>query len=183
MDLDMTGQLPGRRKLPHGLPPWVSEGAVYFVTINCAERGKNQLCVPDVAATIHESVLFRQKRGDWWVHLVVLMPDHLHGLMSFSRDRVMRDVVSQWKEITAKKVKLHWQRDFFDHRLRNDENYMEKAYYIRMNPVRKGLCQRPEEWPYAWADFRATEGGGSSGPPLPGNAAQAGRAGPLGPPR
>ena len=56
----------------------------------------------------------------------------------------MRQVVFKWKEYTAKELGLRWQRDFFDHRLRDDENRTEKAHYIRMNPVRAHLCRTPE---------------------------------------
>jgi len=44
--------------------------------------------------------------------------------------------------------KPHWQEGFFDHVLRSAESYAQKWEYVRMNPVRAGLCQKPEEWPY-----------------------------------
>lgn len=97
-----------------------------------------------------ETVEFRATRDDWWVHLLVLMPDHLHALISFPQNREMRKVVSNWKEIAAKKTGVRWQRDFFDHRLRSDESYAEKAHYIRMNPVRKNLVATPSDWPFVW---------------------------------
>ena len=42
--------------------------------------------------------------------------------------------------------KPHWQEGFFDHVLRSAESYAQK--WVRMNPVRAGLCREPEEWPY-----------------------------------
>ena len=45
-------------------------------------------------------------------------------------------------------VRPHWQEGFFDHVLRNSESYSEKWEYVRMNPVRARLCERPEDWPY-----------------------------------
>lgn len=44
--------------------------------------------------------------------------------------------------------KPHWQEGFFDHVLRNSESYSQKWEYVRMNPVRAGLCKKPEDWPY-----------------------------------
>jgi REP element-mobilizing transposase RayT len=82
------------------------------------------------------------------------MPDHLHGLISFPSDKEMARVIAQWKEFTAKRLGLHWQRDFFDHRLRNEERLREKADYILNNPVRRGLVTRAEEWPYVWMPKR-----------------------------
>jgi hypothetical protein len=40
-------------------------------------------------------------------------------------------------------------RGFFDHLLRSDESYAEKWNYVRENPVRAGLAQSGEDWPYA----------------------------------
>ena len=113
-------------------------------------RGENQLCPRFVADVLFETVAFRHTRGDWFVHLLLLMPDHIHGLVSFPRDAALRKVISTWKEIAAKKTGIRWQRDFFDHRLRDNEGYAEKAHYIRMNPVRAGLISDRAAWPYVW---------------------------------
>lgn len=48
----------------------------------------------------------------------------------------------------ATKYGIQWQDGFFDHRLRTDESAAEKGNYIRMNPVRAGLVENPEAWPY-----------------------------------
>jgi REP element-mobilizing transposase RayT len=78
------------------------------------------------------------------------MPDHLHALVSFPSGNDMTTVISQWKEFLAKKLDIHWQPNFFDHRLRNDESLREKVDYILQNPVRRGLVQRSEDWAYIW---------------------------------
>ena len=88
--------------------------------------------------------------GDWYVQLLLLMPDHLHGLVSFPEDRAMKSVISSWKEFLARKAGVSWQRDFFDHRVRDDESFLEKANYIRMNPVRKNLVAEAGLWPFVW---------------------------------
>ena len=142
--------LPERKILPHGIPSWVEDGAEYFITICTEPKFVNQLCHADIASAVHNSLDFFQRRGDLWLHLLVLMPDHLHAIMSFNRTVGMRKSVREFKKYTARKHGMMWQRDFFDHRLRRDESYNEKAHYIRMNPVRAGLCSSPEEWPYTW---------------------------------
>ena len=124
--------------------------AIFFVTIGCATRDSNQLCINDTATTICESIAFRQKRGDWYVHLWLLMPDHLHAFISFPKDRSPTKVIANWKEIVAKTTGIVWQRDFFDHRLRNNESYAIKAHYIRQNPVRKALVSEPKDWKFVW---------------------------------
>jgi hypothetical protein len=59
-------------------------------------------------------------------------------------------IISKWKEWTDKRVGIVWQRDFFDHRLRDDESRREKADYILNNPVRRNLVARPEDWPFIY---------------------------------
>jgi len=45
---------------------------------------------------------------------------------------------------------ITWQKNFFEHRVRNDDNDTYKADYILQNPVRAGLVSRPEDWSYSW---------------------------------
>ena len=84
------------------------------------------------------------------MHFMLLMPDHLHALVSFPTSKDMKVVLTEWKKYVARDSRISWQRDFFDHRLRNDESLREKEDYIRMNPVRAGLVNRPEDWPHIW---------------------------------
>jgi putative transposase len=154
--------LPQRQKLPHGAAPWVRGEIVYFVTVCCSPRGINQLCVGPVSTAIWESLEFRQQRRDRFVHLWLLMPDHLHALVSFSKAQNLTKTIANWKEITAKKAAIGWQRDFFDHRLRSAQELREKETYIRQNPVRKGVVERAEDWKFVWCPD-----GGPSGPALP----------------
>jgi putative transposase len=47
-------------------------------------------------------------------------------------------------------MKIDWQHDFFEHRLRQEESLHEKADYILANPVRAGLVKEIEDWPYVF---------------------------------
>lgn len=142
---------PQRTIVPHATPSWVKSDAVFFLTICCRERGPNQLCTATAAARLFAAVAIRQRTGRWHVHLLLLMPDHLHALASFPREVEMRAAVASFKGFTAKRAGIRWQRDFFDHRLRSDDSYEDKAHYVRMNPVRKGLVERREDCPDVWA--------------------------------
>jgi hypothetical protein len=51
---------------------------------------------------------------------------------------------------TGKALGIRWQRDFFEPRIRRDENLREKADYILLNPVRAGLVDKPENWPFVF---------------------------------
>ena len=84
------------------------------------------------------------------MRLIVLMPDHLHTLVTMAPDRELVSTIRLWKAYLAKYSGIHWQRDFFEHRIRNDQAWEEKARYIRANPVRAGLIGEGEPWPYRW---------------------------------
>ena len=83
------------------------------------------------------------------------MPDHVHLFISLSDSGpVLPKWVKGLRTVQGKHLlkagidKPHWQEGFFDHLLRNPESYSEKWDYVRMNPVQKGLCKTPEEWPF-----------------------------------
>ncbi|HWH68864.1 MAG TPA: hypothetical protein VNT26_05735 [Candidatus Sulfotelmatobacter sp.] len=143
---------PQRKHLPHAVPLWVDpQKEVYFLSINCHTRGVNQLAHPAIAKALLETIAFRQQQHLWFAHLFLLMPDHVHGLVSIPPSpRPLDGVVRDWKRWTARHLRIAWQDDFFEHRLRNDESARAKADYILANPVRRGLASQPEDWPYVW---------------------------------
>jgi putative transposase len=142
--------LPDRERLPHEIPPWVTRRACFFVTICAAPRTVNQLTTEEASPRILDSVRHYHSNGAWWLHGLLLMPDHLHALLSVAPDRSLSDSVRAWKSWQAKTSGVVWQPGFFDHRVRNDESFEEKAHYLRQNPVRAGLIRRAEHWPYVW---------------------------------
>ena len=71
--------------------------------------------------------------------------------MAFPPTPGMKALLTSWKHYTSRIRNIQSQRDFFEHRFRNDENVIEKSHYIRMNPVRAGLIDKPESWPYVWS--------------------------------
>jgi putative transposase len=91
-----ASDFPRRKHLPHEIPAWVEDGTTYFITICITPKSRNQLCIPQVAHRIQESMHFRQERGEWWMPLLLLMPDHLHALMGFARTPGMKRSISLW---------------------------------------------------------------------------------------
>ena len=139
----------GRRSLPHDPPHFIgTDSAVFFITICCQPKRQNQLCYPEVAEALFTSARFYWESSLWGLPLLLLMPDHLHMLATFGRGFSMETVIRNWKRYTAGHAGIKWQRDFFDHRLRKEESFTEKANYILHNPVRAGLVARSEDWPY-----------------------------------
>jgi putative transposase len=131
-------------------PQWVQEGSFILITINCVPRNINQLCrkgpgdaVLKAAAHYHDNLI-------WFCLLTLLMPDHLHGIISFPREPGPKKIVKEWKKYLARMFGICWQRDFFDHRLRDHHELEEKIGYILANPMRKGLCDKSEDWPWIY---------------------------------
>src|SRR5688572_26730299 len=106
---------PRRETLPHNVPLWVNpHEEVYFITVCCAQRGVNQLAEEKVAREIFESVRFRNEQGIWFVSLMLLMPDHLHALVSFPQHKqTIVERVGNWKRWMATRLKISWQSGFF----------------------------------------------------------------------
>ena len=124
----------------------------YFVTFNTYRR------LPLLARPeIHEvfcSFCVRAQEHGVAVGKYVLMPDHAHLFVALHTDVSLRKWVKALRSVLGKKLlalgveKPHWQEGFFDHLLRSRESYSQKWDYVRMNPVRAGLSQTPEEWQY-----------------------------------
>ena len=144
----MPEELPKRKRLFHTIPPWVDQSELYFVTINCKQRGVRQLTKNFIGKTVLKSALFHNNNGNWFCRLLVLMPDHLHMLVSFPPEKSMETLINSWKGYLAKQCQVQWQRGFFDHRIRGWESLDEKAEYIRENPIRANLVKSFEEWPW-----------------------------------
>jgi putative transposase len=80
------------------------------------------------------------------------MPDHIHFFCTPATECDLSRFVGGFRQESTRRAweagwqgKL-WQREFFDRLLRGDESYERKWLYVRDNPVRAGLCQRPDEW-------------------------------------
>ena len=148
-------------RLHHRMPHWIEPGALFHVRI-ALDREKEQkaLTDPPLAQRILDSARFYEAKARWHITLFLLMPDHLHALLSFERDQSMSEVIRDWKRFHARTHHVFWQDGYFDHRLRADERGAQlsaKMNYIRQNPVAAGLCATAEDWPWVIDPF--AEGG------------------------
>ena len=97
------------------------------------------------------SLEFYRAKGIMFPRFALIMPDHMHMLAAFPDSTEMAQTIQNWKRWTAKEIGIVWQDGFFDYRPRNDAEVAEKMDYIAKNPVRKGLCETAEEWPFRMA--------------------------------
>jgi len=144
----MMEQNSGRKHPARGVLFSLGEPTIVFLTVCTKDR------VPWLAqAAVQRTLIDIWTKGDaWLVGEYILMPDHLH-LFCAPRDPSFR--LKQWVTWWKRKLSCQhlpntgeWQRDFWDTRLRQGENYTEKWHYIRENPVRKNLVSRADDWPF-----------------------------------
>lgn len=102
------------------------------------------------------------------LHSWCVMPNHVHTLFTPSTEFTMSQIVHSWKSFTAHQCnKLlrrsgpFWAREPFDRYIRNPRHFRNAVTYIENNPVKAGLCQRPEDWRWssAWRRLGAHPSG------------------------
>ena len=129
-------------------------GRSYFVTICCDHRRKvfssNRL-----AHWLVDRLLETAAKSCFRVHAYCVMPDHLHFLAEGTEatsdllefvGRLKHRTGIEWQKRTASRL---WQHKFYDHILRAWDNADSVAWYIWMNAVRAGLCQKPQDYPFS----------------------------------
>ena len=84
-----------------------------------------------------------------------IMPDHAHLLLSASISKSIIGFVREMKSRSTKMAWRHgykgsiWQRSFYDHFLRQDEDCRVVAEYIINNPVRRGIVKQWGDYPFS----------------------------------
>ena len=134
-------------RLPAILLPW-EKSIVYFVTM-CVNDRHRVLANADVFDAIKTTIAQLEK---WHVLAGVVMPDHVHWVVSPVQDRDLSvgDFSHGFKRLLRKSLgsqPWEWQRGCFDRLLRSDE-----WIYVKDNPVRHSLVQKADDLPY-YLDF------------------------------
>ena len=147
---DKTQAFPQRRSLPHDIPAWVTQGARHYITINAEDRTGSPFITPQIAHALFDALLFYDTTQRWVLWSAVIMPDHLHFIATFNLTDGLKKPITQLKRYLSREFKIQFQQGFFEHRIRNENEFAEKIAYIRMNPVREKLVANPDDWPYLW---------------------------------
>ena len=164
--------------MPWGLTRFHNSGQSHFVTFCCYHR--QRLFINDESCRIFESALERMRRSyRLYIYGYVVMPDHIHLLLSEpQRDGgplkpafglsggsnwlnkpqqySLADALKSLKQGVARRLigdaQHFWQKRYYDFNIRSYQQFVEKLRYIHQNPVKQGLCNRPEGW--QWSSFR-----------------------------
>jgi putative transposase len=135
----------------------ISPPGTYFVTFSTWQR--RRLFVVENYARLFLQTLYRYRReGRYQLHAFVLMPEHVHLLLTPSHDVTLEHAIQLIKggyshalgSILGRKREI-WQRGFTDHRIRDDQDFVDHKNYIHRNPVERGLVNDPREYRYCSA--------------------------------
>jgi putative transposase len=122
-----------------------------------AGHGSCLLRVPVCAEIVQNAFLhfdgIRYRLLEWCV-----MPNHVHVLIHCCFNITLGEIIRSWKTYTAREISKHtgdngklWALDYFDRYIRDLDHLADARSYIRNNPVKAGLCQRLEDWPWSSA--------------------------------
>ena len=128
---------------------------VYFATLCARDKGILFLD-PELARAVVESLLWCRASDHFRIYAYCLMPDHLHIAVSPNESGIcLSKSVGVFKSYTTREswkfgfTGQLWQRSWYDHIARRDEDVIAICRYILENPLRKGLISESDEWPYS----------------------------------
>jgi putative transposase len=83
------------------------------------------------------------------VYAYVVMPEHVHLLVSEPERGLLADALKSLKQGVSRRLvgeaEHFWQKRYYDFSVRNYRQFVEKLSYIHRNPVKRKLCERPED--------------------------------------
>jgi len=126
---------------------------IFFVTTVTAQRRPIFRRETTANLMIETLAHYRDERK-FLLHEFVIMPDHIHALLTPAPEISLERAMQFIKGGFSFRLKSHppvWQASFTNHRVRDFEDYEQHREYIRMNPVRARLAERPEQYPYSSA--------------------------------
>ncbi|MFI5089566.1 MAG: REP-associated tyrosine transposase [Terriglobales bacterium] len=134
--------------------PATNNQQTYMVTSET--WGRRDLFKRDPWARLLIDTLYHYRGSAYLLHEFVLMPDHFHILITpvGALERAVQYIKGGFSYRAKKELGSNmevWQKGFSDHRIRDAEDYERHVEYIHSNPVRKHLCEKPEEYPYSSA--------------------------------
>ena len=152
---------PARAAYKRNLPHIQAEDKGFFITFATWKRWE----LPPAARDLVLTHCLHDHSTKFQLHGTVVMPEHVHMVFTPLRDRNgevfgLAEILSGIKGASAHNVNklLHrkghvWQDESFDHILRTNESVSAKVDYICQNPVRKGLVQTIDEYPWLWREW------------------------------
>ena len=141
-------------------------GGTYFFTVVTFQR-KKIFAEPENVKLLREAFRYVLDRHTFTIDAFVLLPDHLHCIWTLPQND--RDFSKRWRLVKSyftrkcnqkykqtvgkarkhKKERAVWQRRFWEHLIRDEEDMIKHVEYIHYNPVKHGLVNAPIHWEYS----------------------------------
>jgi REP element-mobilizing transposase RayT len=150
----LQGKYQYRRRFPH----YQKDDRAVFVTFCCG-------CLDGLPEDVRDIVLrhcLHDQGSRAVIHAVVVMPDHVHLLLTplrgldgnhFSLVEILQGIKGASAHSLNRVLRRSgpvWEEESFDHVLRSDESFEQKVEYIRQNPVRAGLVKEAADYRWLW---------------------------------
>ena len=149
--------------MPRGLYRFHHSGSAHFITFTCYHRYAH-LSDPWVRDLFVQALERSRKLYGMLVYGFVIMPEHVHLLVSEPERGTVANAIQSLKISSAKRGKQvlpshpnlghplpFWQKRYYDRNVGGKE-FTEKLKYIHRNPVRRGLVVSAVDW--KWSSFR-----------------------------
>jgi putative transposase len=138
-------------------------GGTYFFTVNLLERNST-LLVTHIDA-LREAVRKVRARHPFHINAWVVLPDHMHAVWTLPAEDA--DYSGRWRSIkiafakalptterlspvrAVKGERGIWQRRFWEHTIRDEQDYAAHVDYVHINPVKHGLVACVRDWPHS----------------------------------
>lgn len=143
-------------------------GGTYFFMV-VTEGRRQWLTTPESRTALREIIHAVRHQCPFIIDAWVLLPDHIHCLWTLPADDA--DYSKRWGLIKARVSKRMkncplpydstspsrkrrressiWQRRFWEHQIRDEDDFRRHMDYIHFNPVKHGLAMRAADWPYS----------------------------------
>jgi putative transposase len=95
-----------------------------------------------------------RQKGRFQLHAYVIMPDHIHLLLTPAENVSLEKAMQYVKGGFSFQLKSPfdvWERSFKEHRIKDEQDYIQHLHYIEQNPVRAGLSSTAKQFPYSSA--------------------------------
>ena len=136
----------------------ILENYCYFVTTNTNEK-ENIFKDREIIQILIEDLEFYRKKFDFQLHAFVIMPNHIHLLITPSEkgdiSKIMHDFKSHTSQVLNRLLKRDeplWQEGFYEHVVRDEFDFKRKIDYIHKNPLVVGIVK--ELMNYQFSSFR-----------------------------
>jgi putative transposase len=135
----------------------------YFFTVNLADRSSTLLTDKiDVLRSVVQEI---RNQHPFKIDAMVILPDHLHAIWTLPADD--EDYATRWalikagfsRQIPTNEKRSHsrltkgergtWQRRYWEHLIRDGQDFIRHVDYVHYNPVKHGHAKNPVNWQYS----------------------------------